>query len=166
MQLPLSSPFLMCHPRLVFLLAVLHFCHHVAALRFHLRGHTISPHLRKRNHISALDNTQNLQYFTNITLGEKHFSVSIDTGRHVVFLVSFLPTTEFSSLTSSDLWVADNITNSNDTGVSTSVQYAVGGVSGNIRTAQLKFLDFVVPDQAFSRFESRSYRSTLLQRAS
>jgi hypothetical protein len=157
----------MCCRRLVFLLAaLLHLCPHVSAVRFHLRGHVISPQLHKRNHTSALDNARNLQYYTNITLGEKEVSVSIDAGRHVV--LSSLPDISNSHLSrlSSDLWVADDILNSKDTGVSSSVQYAIGGISGNIRTAELKFLDFVVPDQAFSKFGTRSYPSTVCQRAS
>ena len=70
--------------RLVFLTVLFHTFLNVAALRSQLRGHVISPQLRKRDHISALDNSQNLIYYTNITLGEKQLSVSIDTGRHVV----------------------------------------------------------------------------------
>jgi len=51
--------------------------------------------------------------------------------------------------TSSDLWVAGDVSDSNDTGVSTSVKYAVGAVSGPIKTAPLSVLGFDVPDQAF-----------------
>jgi hypothetical protein len=40
-----------------------------------------------------------LQYYTNITLGKRQFSVSIDTGRHVVLFVSLFYTFEFSPLT-------------------------------------------------------------------
>jgi len=72
-------------PRLVFLLNVLlHPFLHASAFRSQLHGHVISPQLKKRDHISALDNSQNLIYYTDITLGEKQLSVSIDTGRHVV----------------------------------------------------------------------------------
>jgi len=71
--------------RLVVLLTLLfHHFLRVTALRSQLRGHVISPQLWKRDHISALDNSQNLLYYTNITLGEKQLSVSIDTGRRVV----------------------------------------------------------------------------------
>jgi hypothetical protein len=52
------------------------------------------------------------------------------------------------------LWVAGNIPNSNDTGVSTGVQYAVGSVNGDVRTAQLTFLNFTIPAQAFSAFQN------------
>ena len=55
--------------RYCFLLAVLH----VSALRLNL--------FTKRDHISALDNGQNLKYLTNFTLGGNQFSAAIDTGR-------------------------------------------------------------------------------------
>ncbi|KAH9969733.1 aspartic peptidase domain-containing protein [Russula dissimulans] len=113
----------------VFVSSLLHVSAPIAALRLGLRGVSI-PRLHKRAHIAGLDDAQNLKYFTNITLGESLCSVSIDTG-------------------SSDFWVAGNISNSKDTGVSTGVQYAIDGVSGDVRTAQLNFLDFVVPDQAY-----------------
>jgi hypothetical protein len=72
--------------RLYFLLPILfHASFHVAALRFGLSGRLTSPHFHKRAHVSGLDNAQNLKYFTNITLGEKQFSVNIDTGRQAVF---------------------------------------------------------------------------------
>ncbi len=51
---------------------------HVAALRFSVNG------VHKREHISGLDNAQNLKYFANITLGGKYFSVQIDTGRQAI----------------------------------------------------------------------------------
>jgi hypothetical protein len=88
---PHSSSIFMCHCRyqLVFLLTVLlNICPYVATLTLHLRGDPIPPQLRKRNHFSALDNAQNMQYYTNLTLGEKQFSVPIDTGRHVVPFLS------------------------------------------------------------------------------
>ncbi|KAI0248606.1 aspartic peptidase domain-containing protein, partial [Lactifluus subvellereus] len=109
----------------------------VNALRFVIRGQHTSPHLNKRAHVSGLDNGQNLKYYTNITLGGVPFSVSIDTG-------------------SSDLWVAGNVSNSKNTGVSTSVEYAIGAISGSVRTAQLTFLNFVVPDQVFIQVQPSS----------
>ena len=75
----------MLPPPLPFLLtAFLYLSSRVAALSFNLHGELISPHLHRRDHIAGLDNNQNLKYFTNITLGEKQFSVSIDTGRQVM----------------------------------------------------------------------------------
>jgi hypothetical protein len=140
--------------RLYLLLPILfHASFHVAALRFGLNGKLSSPHFHKRGHVSGLDNAQNLNYFTNITLGEKKFSVTIDTGRYAIFCFSSL-VSGLQPLTSSDLWVAGNVPNSNDTGVSTGVQYAVGGVYGNIKTALLTFLNFTVPGQAYSMFQT------------
>ncbi|KAF8500865.1 aspartic peptidase domain-containing protein [Russula emetica] len=110
---------------------------HVAALRFSVNGKLTSPHVHKREHISGLDDAQNLKYFTNITLGGMPFSVQIDTG-------------------SSDLWVAGDVPNSNDTGVFAGVQYAVGGVNGKVKTAPLTFLNFSVPDQAFIQVNASS----------
>jgi hypothetical protein len=40
--------------------------------------------------------------------------------------------------------------------VSASVQYAVGGVNGKVKTAPLTFLNFTVPNQAFSMFRNLS----------
>ena len=64
-------------PRLFLLLPVVL---HVSALRFSVNGE-VTSHVHKRDHISGLDNAQNLKYFANITLGGKYFSVEIDTGR-------------------------------------------------------------------------------------
>ncbi|KAH9020772.1 aspartic peptidase domain-containing protein [Lactarius hengduanensis] len=101
---------------------------HISALHLNLRGEVLT----KRGHISGLDNGQNLKYYTNISLGGSQISASIDTG-------------------SSDLWAVGEVPDSKDTGVSTGVQYAIGSISGHIKTAPLTFLDFDVPDQAFSR---------------
>jgi Eukaryotic aspartyl protease len=130
----------------------------VNALRLNIRGHRHTPYLNKRGHISGLDDIQNLQYFTNITLGEKPFSVSIDTGRQATLTSSLFLS---HLITSSDLWVAGNVLHSSHTGLSTSVQYAIGSISGPVKTAQLTFLDLVVPDQAFSMFCTSSRSSAV-----
>jgi len=52
------------------------------AIRFDLRGASTSQ-LHKRAHIAGLEDAQNLNYLTNITLGGKLCSVTIDTGRQV-----------------------------------------------------------------------------------
>jgi hypothetical protein len=57
---------------------------HVAALRFSVNGKLTSPYVHKREHISGLDNDLNLNYYANITLGGKVFSVQIDTGRQAI----------------------------------------------------------------------------------
>ena len=121
---------------------------HIAAPTFSVNGRLLSPHVHKREHISGLDDSRNLKYFANITLGGKSFSVEIDTGRQAINTPSSL--FNFQPLFSSDLWVAGYVPNSNDTGVSASVEYAVGSVNGNVKTAPLTFLNFTVPNQAFS----------------
>ncbi|KAF8476620.1 acid protease [Russula ochroleuca] len=147
----------MFSPLSVLLPILFHASFHVAALHFSINGKPTYSQFYKRDHISGLDNALNLNYFTNITLGEQQFSVSIDTGRQAIFCFCFcFLTSELQLLTSSDLWVAGNIVNSNDTGVSTGVQYAVGNVYGNVRTAPLTFLNFSVPGQAFIQVNSSS----------
>lgn len=137
----------------------------VNALHFALNGKPTTSHFHKRDHISGLDNAQNINYYTNITLGEQQFSVNIDTGRQAIFyffsVLYSKVTSERQPLTSSDLWVEGNILDANDTGVSTGVQYAVGSVSGNVKTASLTFLNFSVPGQAFSMFRTVVVHSVL-----
>jgi hypothetical protein len=95
---PLSFSTPMHHPLFFLLLtACLHLF--VFALRLDIRGHVTSPQLRKRDHISSLDNAQNLIYYTNITLGGQQLSVSVDTGRHVFLspVTHFLRISKFFS---------------------------------------------------------------------
>ena len=66
-----------------FLLPILF--HDVAALHLSLSGKLASsPQFHKRDHISGLDDAQNLRYFTNLTLGGQPISASIDTGRQAI----------------------------------------------------------------------------------
>lgn len=53
-----------------------------SALHLGVRGEFGLSHSTKRDHISGLENGQNLNYFTNITLGGQPIQVSIDTGRY------------------------------------------------------------------------------------
>ncbi|KAH9978210.1 aspartic peptidase domain-containing protein [Lactifluus volemus] len=76
-------------------------------------------------------------YNINLTMGGKTFSVLIDTG-------------------SSDLWVAGKVPGAKDTGVSASIQYAVGSAAGPVKTAELGLLGFTVPNQAFIEVEVSS----------
>ncbi|KAI0051051.1 acid protease [Auriscalpium vulgare] len=114
--------------RSLLLAALLQAASDVAALRLHVRGQSQS--LGKRDHISGLDNGQNIKYYANITLGGSPFSVQIDTG-------------------SSDLWVAGTVPGANNTGFSSGVQYAIGAVQGPVQTAPLEFAGYTVSDQAF-----------------
>ncbi|KAH8798701.1 acid protease [Flagelloscypha sp. PMI_526] len=82
---------------------------------------------------SALENTNDQLYWTNITLGGTKFAALIDTG-------------------SSDSWVATStpLSNSSDTGKSLTLQYVHSSVTGSIKTNQLKdFLGFTVEEQAY-----------------
>ncbi|KAI0270006.1 aspartic peptidase domain-containing protein [Gloeopeniophorella convolvens] len=123
--------------RSLLLFALLNVASNVAALHLSLRGEPAPSHIYKRDHLSGLDNGQNIKYFANITLAGELFSVSIDTG-------------------SSDLWVAGDVPGAKDTGASTSVQYAIGDVKGPVKTAPLNFLNFTVPDQAYIQVKPSS----------
>jgi hypothetical protein len=75
---------------LSFLLPILFYAAlHVDALHFALNGKPTNSHFYKRDHISGLDNTQNILYYTNISLGGQPVSVSIDTGRQAIFFSVF-----------------------------------------------------------------------------
>ncbi|KAK0504253.1 aspartic peptidase domain-containing protein [Armillaria luteobubalina] len=79
----------------------------------------------------ALNNTADIEYTTNLTLGGQLFTVEIDTG-------------------SSDLWVAGNVTDSIDTGAMSEVSYADGsGAEGPVKLSILEFSGYTVQDQAF-----------------
>ncbi|RPD62708.1 acid protease [Lentinus tigrinus ALCF2SS1-7] len=79
---------------------------------------------------TSISNVGDVEYLTDITLGGKKFSVQIDTG-------------------SSDLWVAGDVPNAQDTGKTAKVTYAVGGVSGSVKTAELDFAGYTVDNQAY-----------------
>jgi hypothetical protein len=69
-----------------FLLPILF--HDVAALHLSLSGKLAPSQFHKRDHISGLDDAQNLRYFTNLTLGGQPISASIDTGRQAISILS------------------------------------------------------------------------------
>ncbi|ETW81523.1 aspartic peptidase, partial [Heterobasidion irregulare TC 32-1] len=120
-------------PHSLLLAALLSSASHVAAVHLSLRGQLESapaPALARRGHISGLNNGQNVNYYTNITLGGQDFSVLVDTG-------------------SSDLYVAGSVPNAKDTGTSTAVVYAIGSAQGPIKTSKLDFAGYTVNDQAF-----------------
>ncbi|KAI8978776.1 acid protease [Trametes punicea] len=79
---------------------------------------------------TSVGDAGDIDYSTDITLGGKKFSVLIDTG-------------------SSDLWVAGSVPNTQQTGRSAQVQYAVGEIEGPILTASLEFAGYTVDNQAF-----------------
>ncbi|TFK24925.1 acid protease [Coprinopsis marcescibilis] len=86
--------------------------------------------LHQRSPGLALHNFQDINYHANIDLGGQSFTVLIDTG-------------------SADLWVAGNVANSTDTGQRAQGRYAQKNVEGPVKTADLHFGDYRVPDQAF-----------------
>ncbi|KAF8496886.1 aspartic peptidase domain-containing protein [Russula emetica] len=110
-----------------------------SALHVEMRGELGLSPAAKRDHMSGLENGRNLNYMVNVALGGQPIQVVIDTG-------------------SSDLWVSSTIATANDTGVQSGLAYAIGEVSGKalilhdlgeVKTAQLEFLGYTVPDQAF-----------------
>ncbi|KAI9466600.1 aspartic peptidase domain-containing protein [Lactarius psammicola] len=111
--------------------------------------------LFRRNSTSGLD-FANGSYNINITLGGNQYSVMIDTGRWATDSSTAFATFTYCLCTipSSDLWVAGAVPQANDTGASTSIQYAIGSETGPIKTAQLDILGFTVPDQAFMEVPS------------
>ncbi|TFY65812.1 hypothetical protein EVG20_g5276 [Dentipellis fragilis] len=122
-------------PRSLLLAALLQSVSHVAALTLDIRGERrmlgATDFSRRADHSEDLQNSNNnVDYYTNITLGGQSYSVLIDTG-------------------SSDLWVAGSVANAQDTGKSATVNYAIGQASGPIKTAPLTFLDYSVSAQAY-----------------
>ncbi|TFY58045.1 hypothetical protein EVJ58_g6658 [Rhodofomes roseus] len=105
----------------------------VGAIRLDVHGRRARHPLQRRGSVtgsSGLTDSNNIQYYVNLTLGGQDFEVEIDTG-------------------SADLYVAGSVTNSKDTGKSAGVTYAVGAVNGEIRTTTMDFLGYTVEDQAY-----------------
>ncbi|KAG7097578.1 hypothetical protein E1B28_004915 [Marasmius oreades] len=78
----------------------------------------------------AVFNKGNLQYSCNITLAGREYNVIVDTG-------------------SNDLWVKGAPPVTKALGVSATLAYSIGTVSGSINTANLAFDTFQVPNQAY-----------------
>ncbi len=61
---------------------------------------------------------------------------------------------------SADLWVVPlnnvSVPDSIDTGARANVSYAIGSVSGPVKTAELVFAGYTVPNQAFSKSQCAS----------
>ncbi|THG98835.1 hypothetical protein EW026_g3423 [Hermanssonia centrifuga] len=106
------------------------------AVRLGLQGkhiHPIRGGLNRRTSLTgttSLNDTQDINYTTNITLGGNQFAVIIDTG-------------------SSDLYVTGTVPGSVDTGKTSGVQYAIGSVQGPVKTATLDFAGYTVENQAY-----------------
>ncbi|KAF7298776.1 Peptidase A1 domain-containing protein [Mycena indigotica] len=106
------------------------------ATRVSFIGRRIPPELRGRvprstlSGSSPVDNSADLQYSTNITIGGAPFEVLIDTG-------------------SSDLWVAGTVASGTSTGKAATINYASGGASGPVQLASVGFAGYTIPKQAF-----------------
>lgn len=61
----------------------------------------------------------------------------------------------FRSSISTDLWVGGVVPGATPSGKTAKVQYAIGSAQGPVQFADLEFLKFKVPDQAFSMSTSR-----------
>ncbi|RDB14602.1 Pepsin A [Hypsizygus marmoreus] len=108
---------------IIFLIAV------VRAVRVDIHGER-KPHSRFGRRATDLNNTADVSYYTDMKLGGKEFTLLVDTG-------------------SSDLWVAGRVPNSQSTIYTSSVHYAVGSVSGPVKTAHVEFAGYKIPDQAY-----------------
>ncbi|KAJ7668193.1 aspartic peptidase domain-containing protein [Mycena rosella] len=108
------------------------------ALRLNFEGRRIPADRRglfKRGSLtgsSPLDDSADLNYGTNITVGGVSFRVQIDTG-------------------SSDLWVSGSVPGAVASGKSATISYAVGSSTGPVKTAPVVFAGHTVAKQAFSR---------------
>ncbi|GLB38617.1 putative peptidase A1 family protein [Lyophyllum shimeji] len=105
----------------------------VCALRLDLHG-VRKPHsssrLRPRTRGSELNNTADISYYADIKIGGKVYTLLVDTG-------------------SSDLWISGRVPNSSRTQFSSAVSYAVGSVEGPVKTAEVEFAGYKIPDQAY-----------------
>ncbi|KAF8073930.1 aspartic peptidase domain-containing protein [Lyophyllum atratum] len=104
----------------------------VNALHLDVHGERKAPHSQfgRRATGAKLNNTADVSYYADITMGGKHYTLLVDTG-------------------SSDLWIAGNVPNSDQTQFTSGVTYAVGSVNGPIKTAEVGFAGYAIPDQAY-----------------
>ncbi|KAL6308357.1 acid protease [Sparassis latifolia] len=105
----------------------------VGAIRLDLHGSPARSFHSKRGSItgsSTVGDASNFQYTVDITLGGAQFTAQMDTG-------------------SSDLWVAGSVPNAQDTGKTVQVTYAGDTVDGPVQLANLEFLGYSVPNQAY-----------------
>lgn len=112
---------------------------HVLALRLDIHGerkHQTRGITRRAPGVtsSELNNTADVSYYVNLELGGKAFQLLLDTGRYVgssYICKEVLPLfSKHAYVSSSDLWVAGDVPNSESTQFTSGVNYAVGGVQG------------------------------------
>ncbi|PPR00466.1 hypothetical protein CVT24_004527 [Panaeolus cyanescens] len=120
-------------------LYILSLVYTISAVRLELRGTTnpkrssaLPSRLFSRAPTNGLvlQNHADISYYANITLANQQFRVLVDTG-------------------SSDLWVAGNVRDSQDSGKQAIINYAVNSVTGPIKLAELKFAGHTTTNQAF-----------------
>jgi hypothetical protein len=110
----------------------------VNGVHLELRGKTgISrTKLQRRTSISGLQSTleddQNIQYITNITLNGQMFSVLLDTGRKVNQLNFATSNPDNAIAFSSDLFVTSQVPEAVDQHYQAEVGYASGGAAGEL----------------------------------
>ncbi|KAK0487699.1 aspartic peptidase domain-containing protein [Armillaria novae-zelandiae] len=117
--------------------ALLYLASYSSGLQLKIEGQRnvrTSHELTRRGNIDGtviLNNTKDVAYYANLTLGGQLFTALIDAG-------------------SSDLWVAGNVTDSIDTGAISEVGYADGSrAEGPVKLSTLEFAGYTVQDQAF-----------------
>ncbi|KAG1855897.1 aspartic peptidase domain-containing protein [Suillus tomentosus] len=98
--------------------------------------------LQRRTSISGLESTveddQNIQYMTNITLNGQLFGVLIDTGRKVNY-----------SQAISDLFVTSQVPGAVDEHYQAEIGYASGGAAGEVFSATMGFAGYQIDAQYF-----------------
>jgi len=111
-------------------LSLLFFSQFIDALNLPFQINIRSLAVKKRT--VPISNTGNAQYVSNITVGDVQLPVLLDTG-------------------SSDFWVnfQSGPPPTKDLGKSLTLSYAVGQAHGNVNTAQVKFENYTIEDQAF-----------------
>ncbi|KAJ3553824.1 hypothetical protein NP233_g12559 [Leucocoprinus birnbaumii] len=102
---------------------------HQFSIQGRRHSHPFDRLLRRGTSLS-LNNSADVSYHAEIFLGGQPFAALVDTG-------------------SSDLWIAGDVQQSNDTGQDANIVYAVGNVGGPIRTARFQLGDLQVENQAF-----------------
>ncbi|KAF7314599.1 Peptidase A1 domain-containing protein [Mycena kentingensis (nom. inval.)] len=120
------------------LLALLLLADLSCATRLNMRARRVAPGsarggLMRRATLSGsspVDNSADLQYSTDITVGGDPFEVLIDTG-------------------SSDLWVAGTVSKGTSSGKAATINYASGGATGPVFLADVGFAEYTVPNQAY-----------------
>ncbi|OAX44350.1 acid protease [Rhizopogon vinicolor AM-OR11-026] len=106
----------------------------VNGVHLELRGKTGIPDLQRRTSLSglqiSLEDDQNIQYMSNITLNGQTFDVVVDTG-------------------SSDLFITSEVPGAVDQHYQASVAYASGGAAGEVFSATMDFAGFTIESQYF-----------------